>query len=124
MSDKPLVSGEEVAKHTTRETGVWVIVHGQYQIQRARQEARGFGTLSVYSLISRLTCQLVAASVGLASPPGYLLHSGYFRQSLRCDGMARCKLTSILRFHTISDHCLITVTGTSRQVMIDRELER
>lgn len=29
MSDKPLVSGEEVAKHTTRETGVWVIVHGK-----------------------------------------------------------------------------------------------
>jgi hypothetical protein len=29
MSDKALVSGEEVAKHTTRETGVWVIVHGQ-----------------------------------------------------------------------------------------------
>jgi len=32
MSDKPPVSGEEVAKHTTRETGVWVIVHGAYRL--------------------------------------------------------------------------------------------
>ena len=32
MSDKPPVSGEEVAKHTTRETGVWVIVHGAYRV--------------------------------------------------------------------------------------------
>lgn len=26
-NEKPEIDGEEVAKHTTRETGVWVIIH-------------------------------------------------------------------------------------------------
>lgn len=28
-NDKPEVDGQEVAKHTTRETGVWVIIHSR-----------------------------------------------------------------------------------------------
>ena len=29
-NDKPEVDGQEVAKHTTREDGVWVIIHSAF----------------------------------------------------------------------------------------------